>query len=216
MKKLLIGVAAIVTLAAACTPPVAIISKDADSGNRTGYYYYELKAVPHDSSADGGSNPTGRVVMEQDGNRVHVKILAAGLAEELPHAQHIHGVIGGSNVCPTIEDDADDNGLIDTPEGVPSYGGIKLSLTTTGDSSPDSALAVPRFPVADDGSILIYDRVLTVSDEVAANLEDLHIVIHGIDLNNNGSYDFDAGPSPLDEELPLEATIPALCGGLSG
>jgi hypothetical protein len=39
------------------------------------------------------------------------------------------------------------------------------------------------------------------------------IVQHGVDLNNNGRYDFRAaGASELDPSLPQEATIPANCG----
>ncbi|CAN5874719.1 hypothetical protein BH23ACT10_BH23ACT10_37100 [soil metagenome] len=38
-------------------------------------------------------------------------------------------------------------------------------------------------------------------------------MLHGIDINHNGAYDFDAGVS-LSEDLPLEATMPAACGTL--
>lgn len=40
----------------------------------------------------------------------------------------------------------------------------------------------------------------------------VHVLIHGIDLNGNGVYDFENGPSALDGNLPLEATVPARCG----
>ena len=41
------------------------------------------------------------------------------------------------------------------------------------------------------------------------------VVIHGVDHNGNGEYDFDgAGASELDPALPAEATDPALCGVL--
>jgi hypothetical protein len=41
------------------------------------------------------------------------------------------------------------------------------------------------------------------------------IVIHGVDHNGNGVYDFDgAGASELDASLPAEATDPALCGAV--
>ena len=42
----------------------------------------------------------------------------------------------------------------------------------------------------------------------------VHIVIHGIDLNGDGGYDFENGPSPLTSDLPFEATVPAGCGEL--
>ena len=42
------------------------------------------------------------------------------------------------------------------------------------------------------------------------------VVVHGIDYNGNGTYDFDSlGASQLDPSLPLEATPPALCGALT-
>ena len=41
------------------------------------------------------------------------------------------------------------------------------------------------------------------------------VVIHGVDYNDNGTYDFDsAGKSDLDPKLPEEATAPATCGVL--
>ena len=40
------------------------------------------------------------------------------------------------------------------------------------------------------------------------------MVIHGIDYNHNGKYDFSAGKSDLDPSLPAEATDPAACGVL--
>ncbi|HZB67426.1 MAG TPA: hypothetical protein VE503_08405, partial [Ornithinibacter sp.] len=41
------------------------------------------------------------------------------------------------------------------------------------------------------------------------------LVIHGVDYNDNGVYDFDsAGASELDPNLPAEATDPAVCGVL--
>ena len=41
------------------------------------------------------------------------------------------------------------------------------------------------------------------------------MVIHGVDYNGNGEYDFDgAGASELDPNLPAEATDPVACGVL--
>ena len=46
--------------------------------------------------------------------------------------------------------DGDRDGFISVAEGVPFYGSIAQSLTTDGDTSPSSALALDRYPVADD------------------------------------------------------------------
>jgi hypothetical protein len=41
------------------------------------------------------------------------------------------------------------------------------------------------------------------------------VVLHGVDYNHNGMYDFaGAGASELDPSLPAEATDPAACGVL--
>jgi hypothetical protein len=39
------------------------------------------------------------------------------------------------------------------------------------------------------------------------------VVVHGVDLNENGGYDFEFGASSLTGASPLEATIPEVCGG---
>src|SRR5918992_4687317 len=159
------------------------------------------------------SGAEGHAILEREGNKkVATEIHTKGLAPKLPHAQHIHGFKQALSECPTLADSGRDN-LITTVEGLPSYGPIQVSLTTTGDTSPKSALAVDRFPVANANGTVEYERTLMVSANVAKNLGKKAIVQHGVDLNDNGKYDFKAaGKSELDPSLPQEATIPATCG----
>ena len=88
----------------------------------------------------------------------------------------------------------DHDGLINPTEGMVDYGPIVVSLTTSGDTSPDSGLAVDRFPVANSNGRYTYVRKLKIGRDipksVAKNLRDFHIVEHGIDTNRNGAYDF--------------------------
>jgi hypothetical protein len=151
------------------------------------------------------------------GLRAHVDIDAYGLARNLPHAEHIHFGADARHECPSVFDDTNGDFRLTTTEGAPAYGPIKKSLTTSGDTSPDSALAVDRFPTARGGAIH-YDRRINFSSAAVAraikNGKGV-IVIHGIDYNGNGKYDFaSAGKSDLDPSLPAEATDPALCGVL--
>src|ERR671910_1831806 len=159
------------------------------------------------------SGAEGHAMLEKEGNKkVETEIHTKGLAPKLPHAQHIHGFKKAVSECPTLAASGSDN-LITTVEGVPSYGPIQVSLTTTGDTSPNSGLAVDRFPVANAKGTVEYERTLMVSANVAKNLGKKAIVQHGVDLNDNGKYDFEAaGKSELDPSLPQEATIPATCG----
>jgi hypothetical protein len=159
------------------------------------------------------SGAEGHAILEKDGNmKVETEIHTKGLAPKLPHAQHIHCFKKAVSECPTLALSGRDN-LITTVEGVPAYGPIQVSLTTTGDTSPKSALAVDRFPVANAKGTVEYERTFSVSANVAKNLGKKAIVQHGVDLNDNGRYDFQAaGKSELDPSLPQEATIPATCG----
>jgi hypothetical protein len=159
------------------------------------------------------SGAEGHAILEKEGTkRVETEIHTKGLAAKLPHAQHIHGFKKAVSECPTLAASGDDN-LITTAEGLPSYGPIQVSLTTKGDTSPKSALAVDRFPVANAKGSVEYERTFSVPSNVAKNLGKKVIVQHGVDLNDNGRYDFKAaGKSELDPSLPQEATIPATCG----
>lgn len=205
----------LLAVAASVALVVLPLAAQADLGERE--LDTDLKPVPHKPEAVGGSRVTGDVDFEIKGRKVTVEVEATGLAPKLVHAQHIHGV--GDSECPTKEarNDRKDDGIIDTSEGLPDYGPITISLTTRGDASAASGLAVNRFPVANKAGKLDYERTFTIGKnfprKVARNLEDFQVVVHGIDANENDMYDFGSlGKSDLDPSLPQEATIPATCG----
>ncbi len=113
-----------------------------------------------------------------------MKINAQGLVPGQPHAQHIHGSTDGHNHhCPDKSADKNGDGIVTTTEGLPAYGDIKISLTTKGDTTKASGLAVDRMPAADRNGNLSYSRTITVSKAVADNITHLHVVQHGIDPN---------------------------------
>ena len=154
------------------------------------------------------SDAKGIARLRLEGDELTTKINSRGFSANLPHAQHIHGEEQAKNECPPATADNDGDGLVSTVEGLPFYGPIRVSFTTEGDTSPASALALDRFPVANPGGSFSYKRTSEIPSEVAANLGELHIVQHGVDLNGNGVYD---GPiSALG--VPLEAELPATCG----
>lgn len=144
-----------------------------------------------------------------------VRVRANGLAPGLPHAQHIHFGRTARNECPTAFDAGDDHRLT-TTDGADAYGPVRTSLTTSGDTSPDSVLAVDRYPVAPEGRVR-YERDIRFSSKALARAIRAGkgvVVIHGVDYNGNGAYDFSSGQSDLDTSLPAEATDPAACGVL--
>ncbi len=174
----------------------------------TGQRYFKAELNPLNRSG-----AEGTATLKRDGRQLTTRIFTEDMAPNLPHAQHIHGFEQAVSECPTLAADDNGDGLVNTAEGLPSYGPIQASLTTRGDTSPQSALAVSRFPVANSSGFLRYERTFTVPRDVARGLGRMAIVQHGVDLNHNGRYDFKAaGRSELDPSLPQEATIPANCG----
>ncbi|PZU43395.1 MAG: hypothetical protein DI571_09055 [Arsenicicoccus sp.] len=162
----------------------------------------DLQPVPVNDAPGSGS-----AMITLDGTTLDFTLAYQGLLADAPHAAHIHYAGDAANMCPTAEDDADGDGFLTTTEGAPSYGGIKVSLTTEGDTTPDSGLAVDRFGVGDDVS---YSRGgVEVDQETADALADGEavVVVHGVDHDGSGAYDEgERGASDLDPSLPGEAT----------
>ena len=154
---------------------------------------------------DSGVDAAAQVQVRGDDVRVQVRV--KGASPELPHAMHIHA----GTECPPPEA-AGDDGLLTVVDGIPFYGGIAQSLTTTGDASGASALALDRFPVADEDGNFVYNRTFTVGEDIPAevveNITDGHIVVHGLDTSGDGTYADSTAPLLLGNE----ATLPVACG----
>jgi hypothetical protein len=164
-----------------------------------------------------GSGTSGSATVDISGSEVTVTVTTNGASPEQPHAQHIH--IGGNNVCPTSAADTDGDGFISTPEGQPAYGAVQVSLTTEGDTSAESAVAVDRFPVADASGTVSYSRTFDLPSGVTADdVRNGVIVQHGIADTSLGEDPaaYDGPDSPLMAGVPQEATLPTACGSLAG
>jgi CHRD domain len=184
-------------LLAAASPAAAATSTQGD-----------LQPVPLNDAPGSGS-----AMVEIDGTTLSFTLAAQGLLAGAPHAAHIHYGEDAMNQCPTADADADGSGTLNTSEGAPAYGGIVVSLTTEGDTSPESGLAVDRFGVGDAIEYSRGDVQVTqeVADDIASG--EAVVVVHGVDHDGSGAYDGDV-MSDLDDSLPTEATDPALCGVL--
>lgn len=192
-----------VALAAAAFPLLTMSPALAD---HDGSYQADLGAL----NASGVSG-TGMVTLS--GDQATVTVQADGLLAGSPHAQHFH--IGAQGQCPTDADDENGDGFVSVTEGAPYYGSIGASLTTSGDTGPDSGLAIDRYPTADGGSYT-YERTFPVSEDVQESFAagTAVLVVHGVDKDGSGAYDGDV-VSDLDPALPMEATAPAACGVLA-
>jgi hypothetical protein len=159
-------------------------------------------------------NGVGEAVVKLNGDVATVSLNTRGLLDS-PHAMHIHA--GARGECPPGRAAHNHGGhpVIATGDGVPWYGPPVTALTTTGGTTiPKSLLAFKRFPTV--GRIR-YHRPIDVGPVVASYIRNKNavIVVHGIDYNDNGAYDFSAiDHSDLGRSLPGEITAPALCGTL--
>lgn len=163
------------------------------------------------------SGAYGRATVRVHGKKATVHIMAFGLMRNVPHAAHLHFSPNISHRCPTNNQDANGDHRLTVTEGSASYGAIAASLTTKGDTSPASALAVDRFPTTPKG-VESYTRTITLSSfKIAKAIKKGRavLVIHGLDYNGNGVCDAGTtGMSDIAPTLPAEATDPALCGTL--
>jgi hypothetical protein len=195
---------------AATLIPVGAVAHGNDDGARREGAHARLNSLNN-------SGAVGRAEVHTNHRRLHIEVDARGVVKGMPHAMHIHFGAEARHECPTAAmDDSNRDFRLTTSEGVPAYGPVRVSLTTTGDTSPTSALAVDRFATAPRGEIQ-YERTTKTQRQVVRAIKrgKAVVVIHGVDYNGNGVYDFrSAGKSDLDPSLPAEATDPATCGVL--
>jgi hypothetical protein len=206
---------------ALAVPVTLLLSAGAAAAVSAGSFQADLRPVPHDHVADGGSNVTGHAALRLTGRTLDIALNASGLTPNEPHAMHIHGLTQSKNECPTLEADVNTgdpidagsfvagtpDGLVSLAEGAPDYGPIDVSMTVVGDTSPSSGLSLERFLSADANGNLAYHRSVVVPKDVAKNLTNLHIVLHGADLPG------DADHSSLSSLF--EATLPVACGEIT-
>lgn len=165
-----------------------------------------LKPVPGNGVAGSGT-----AMVQVTGTTMTVTMAASGLLANQPHAAHIHFGADARHECPTLGDDTNKDGHLNTTEGGPAYGPVVVSLTKTGDTSPKSGVAVDRF--ASGTSIQYMRGDVTVEPDVASAVEkgQAVAVVHGVTYTGDQA----AAKSDLVPTLPASATDPAICGVLS-
>jgi hypothetical protein len=158
---------------------------------------------------------TGNVKLTLEGNTADVKVDASGLPTDGEHLMHIHA--DGRDRCPTAAAAHIHNGhrAITGKDGIPDYGRPLTSLTTSGDTSLQSAFAsAARYK---SGKSFDYERKIDVGQSMAARIRQGEgvVVVHGIDWDRDGKYGavLQGATIPKDE-LSGELTAPALCGPL--
>jgi hypothetical protein len=162
------------------------------------------------------STASGTLMLTLNGDQATVTEQVTGLAATFnnapyPHVQHIH--INGQGVCPTTAADTNNDGVISTTEGGPSYGPIGTTLSTTGPTTPAAGTVLT---VAPSGATINYSRTITLDAATLSAIQSNKavIVVHGLDPSTLSTM-AQGEKSDLVPSLPLAATSPALCGALA-
>jgi hypothetical protein len=199
-----------VLLVIAGAAAVIIVSSSGNSPTSPPGQGFAASARPVPTNRVTGS---GTATVRLQGNLATVTLDTTGLLNGQAHAMHIHA--GGQGICPPASAARRHNGnlSISTTDGIKFYGPPQVALTSRGDTSPKSIVDFQRYPTV--GNIR-YTRTFTVPPGVADAIraDNAVIVVHGIDYNGNGIYDNVLDRSELNNNLPGEATAPAICGPL--
>ncbi|MCK5933763.1 MAG: DUF4214 domain-containing protein [Fulvimarina manganoxydans] len=155
------------------------------------FYKVDFTAM-NNSEVSGGAF----LALDTDTNTLTVLTAATGVEANVPHPQHLHGFLPGedgsvqNSMVPGISTDTDRDGIVELGEGIPSYGGILLSLTSPAGGAiadfPAPSISYFTFAQSYDLDELMID---TNSDDVAdtslssivtaMNLTQREIVLHG-------------------------------------
>ena len=113
-----------------------------------------------------GSGVSGKARLVLEGDQLTVSIVASGFEAGKIHPQHIHGLDGNRNAsCPKDKADTDGDGIISLSEGLPFYGGVRVSLTP--------------FSTTPEGD-LNFEVTYTVDADDLMPLQNRAIVLHGM------------------------------------
>jgi hypothetical protein len=197
---------ALVVLVAAVV--VVIVLASGGSSSKAQLFEAVLRPVP-DNQVTG--NGTAAVRLQGDTATVTVDVV--GLLNGASHQMHIHAF--GEGICPPASAAHLYSGhlAISTTDGLKYYGPMAAALTLSGDTSPNSMLAFSRYPTT---GTIHYQRTITITGATAKAIRNGNavVVVHGIDYNHNGRYDYVLNKSDVDSAVPQEETAPALCGTL--
>lgn len=206
-KTMIVSTAALV--ASVGLGGTALAGHDEVKSNKVAKYTYDLNPV-QDSSIPNSQAAGWAKIMELPNGNVKVQVKATGLAPNLPHLMHLHDVLGsGTSDCPA----GTPGDVVTVLDGLPSYGGIQLSLETQVADADGKISYSAQFPAS---TPLGGDSSMTLAS-IAGTAQ---VVVHGIDFDGNGEYAINAADPFAGQEssivpgAPLELTAPVLCGGV--
>lgn len=203
--------------AAATLPVVPFGTTMAQSSGDTTTYRAKLSAL---NSSVTGSEASGDVEITISGDDVKIHITVAGVPPSMEHWQHFHGFPepGKSAEIPTMEQDANGDGIIDLIETEPVSG---TTMVPFNDDPAAMAVASDTYPKSDANGAYTYDKTVSLKALEAAFAKafpdtkgDLAlgtrvVYIHGVPA----TQELPDTVASLGD-IPAQTTIPIACGPL--
>ena len=159
-------------------------------------HYFALMTSANNS----GANGVAFLSVDPDDKTLTIDAAAIGLEPNQEHPFHIHGFANDQpSQLPTIAQDTDLDGFVETPEGEPVFGPVILPLTQVDpQDDPETEALVPpadgtpTFPVADANGVVEFTETYQFDlndpeqaasfSELADGLEGHGIQFHGLEL----------------------------------
>ena len=114
------------TRALVLTAPIlglAVLASPAGASSDDNHGAVEVTANLQPIPGSGGHAGGHATVEFEDGGQIdRFEVSAWGLLADSPHAAHIHFGEQARHECPTLADDTNRNGHLNTTEGAPAYG----------------------------------------------------------------------------------------------
>jgi hypothetical protein len=146
------------------------------------------------SANNSGANGVAFLTLDLDDKTLTIDAAAIGLEPNQEHPFHIHGFADDRpSELPTIHQDTDLDGFVESPEGGPVFGPVLLPLTQDDRAAGTSPVeGTPNFPVADANGVVEFSETYqfdlndpeqaAVFSELTDRLEGRGIQFHGLEL----------------------------------
>src|SRR3954467_4834773 len=141
-----------------------------------------------------GANGVAFLSLDPDDKTLTIDAAAIGLEPNQEHPFHIHGFADDRpSELPTIHQDTDLDGFVESPEGGPVFGPVLLPLTQDDRAAGTSPVeGTPKFPIADANGVVEFSETyqfdLNDPEQAASfaalsdGLEGHGIQFHGLEL----------------------------------
>lgn len=182
---------------------------------------YTASFIPMNNETVTDNLVEGSATITVTGDTMTVTITAMGVAPDMRHLQHFHGMVDGSlAVCPSPEADTNTDGVIDLIETEDAAGTTLIPLHDD-PASLEGLLAQERFPMASAEGTYTYTQTISLSAlEEALQQSDHNIEELALDQRVIFIHSVPEGTELPDTvqsigDAPPQVTLPVACAQIA-